>query len=364
MHYRGHAATMDECVPFSRIRPFGRHKAIPAKPRLKQWTVPKEQDRVRAIVPSSDRYTHYVSALRTQGYSIHNVPGDGNCLFRAISHQLYGTDAHHDIVRQKCLDYMEMNSSFFSQFVIGGAELFPVYIAAKRKNGCWGDDPEIQAICEMYRRPAHIWAYDPSVGARKLRTFHEGAGSATSSPICLSYYGGGHYDSLCAPHASILTTAPGVVEDSSIARKRYEDDVDLDEDVESLLVMHALTASTDMKASEDEISQALQQSEAEYMEKAIQASLFPDVDDHAELALLEHAKQESLAESAKPPDEDMEFKRALEISQMSDDEILQQVLAESMKHAAPSPLAYPDVSVPEDYDEELEMAIRASYRDI
>ena len=44
------------------------------------------------------------------------------------------------------------------QFVEGGMAAFPFYVQAKRLNACWGDDPEIQALCELYNRPAEIWA--------------------------------------------------------------------------------------------------------------------------------------------------------------------------------------------------------------
>lgn len=37
------------------------------------------------------------------------------------------------------------------------------YLEVKRQNAVWGDDPEVQALCEIYDRPAEIWAYDPQV---------------------------------------------------------------------------------------------------------------------------------------------------------------------------------------------------------
>ena len=88
---------------------------------------------------------------------------------------------------------MSSEAEFYSQFVVGGMEEFGRYLHAKRQEGCWGDDPEIQAICELYDRPAEIWAYDAVQGARKLRTFHEpiGIGSTSYSPMRLSFYGGG-----------------------------------------------------------------------------------------------------------------------------------------------------------------------------
>jgi len=143
----------------------------------------------------------------------------------------------------------------------------------------------LQAICELYNRPAEIWAYDPSYGARKLRTFHEvshavavggggphahnhtrhtvgqtvaaggwntrqvvvgGGGdhfpgsstrgimsssterlsssSSSHAVIRLSFYGGGHYDSLVdAGHPKDVLSfsssrAPGEVEDINISR--------------------------------------------------------------------------------------------------------------------------------------------------
>jgi OTU domain-containing protein 5 len=66
------------------------------------------------------------------------------------------------------------------------------YLSFKRLDGCWGDDPEIQAICELYDRPAEIWAYDSNLGAKKLRTFHKPVAfeSFMKPPMRLSFYGG------------------------------------------------------------------------------------------------------------------------------------------------------------------------------
>ena len=96
----------------------------------------------------------------------------------------------------------------------------------------WGDDPEVQALCEMYDRPAEIWAYDAQQGAKKLRTFHEASGltasGAARAPMRLSYYGGGHYDSLVPVAGSawvggrppLLDEPPGVVEARALEMAR------------------------------------------------------------------------------------------------------------------------------------------------
>lgn len=209
-------------------------KYQPGEPNIVRCE-PDDDEHTRRIAENSAMYSHYAGTLAAQGLDVVAVPGDGNCFFRSVSHQVYGTDEHHETVRRKCMDYMSEDAAFFSQFVEGGMDSFPLYVQAKRQNACWGDDPEIQAVCELYDRPTEIWAYDQSKGARKLRTFHENAGTGAASSssgggsssrsrplIRLSYYGGGHYDSITGEtHArDLLHSAPGEAEDLAIARVR------------------------------------------------------------------------------------------------------------------------------------------------
>lgn len=43
---------------------------------------------LRSIAASSDRYSAYEQGLRRQGLAIQPIEGDGNCLFRSVSHQV------------------------------------------------------------------------------------------------------------------------------------------------------------------------------------------------------------------------------------------------------------------------------------
>ena len=274
VHYHGYHAKFNEWITRSspRIRPFGRYKSNLSTKQsmvnvhMKRWHVPilpnnnnnnnsicninsnsnsstntiasngsngsivdlqhiVESHRHRTVTAVSDHYQQYTMALADRHLAVVSVDGDGNCLFRAISHQIYGSDSYHGVVRSNCMDYMEVNAIFFSQFVVGGLDSFPLYVAAKRLNAVWGDDPEIHAMCEMYNIPAEIWAHDSRYGAKKLLTFHEGSSGSSGSSgsggvnnsgiggtgggtgagfvaavrspcMRLSYYGGGHYDSI------------------------------------------------------------------------------------------------------------------------------------------------------------------------
>ena len=79
----------------------------------------------------------------------------------------------------------------------------------------------VQALCEVFDRPAEIYVYDAARGAKKLRTFHS-ARSSGRPPVRLSYYGGGHYDSIVGPgfDSSLLRSPPGEVEMTFLRRVR------------------------------------------------------------------------------------------------------------------------------------------------
>ena len=51
----------------------------------------------------------YLESLASNGLRVHAVDKDGNCMFRSISHQIYGDDSHHALIRSVCIDYMVIN---------------------------------------------------------------------------------------------------------------------------------------------------------------------------------------------------------------------------------------------------------------
>ena len=135
--------------------------------------------------------------------------------------QVYGDQAHHSVCRGGAADYMAAEAAWFRSFVADEEGGWDAYLSAMRLPGTWGDDPEIQALCELYNRPCEIWAYDAALGARRLRVFNSAdAGGAPDArpPVRLSYYGGGHYDSLRGPGwaENLLRARPGDVERAGV----------------------------------------------------------------------------------------------------------------------------------------------------
>eukprot|EP01035_Chromulina_nebulosa_P020633 gene20633-26750_t len=214
VHFHGYHSKFDLWLtsPSNQTRRFGKTSSSKKYSKAKLWRVPVSvpheehkdnnySNNASSIENSSFNTIQSQRQRQIKGLSVIQIPGDGNCLFRSVAHQIYGDNELHWIVRQRCMDYME----------------------AKRLNACWGDDPEIQAICELYDRPADIWAYDRENGARKLRTFHENSSRrSTRPPMRLSYYGGGHYDSIIDSNFSnnLVRQRPGEIEDSALNRLR------------------------------------------------------------------------------------------------------------------------------------------------
>ena len=166
--------------------------------------------------------------MENNGFLIKKVVGDGNCMFRAFSDQVYGSEKYHNVLREKCMDYLVIQKRFFQEFIEGD---FDCYINEKRKDGIWGDDIELEALSEIYNRPIEIY----SGSEKPLRCFHEDKKlylnntnkGIVITPIRLSYHGRKHYNSI-APKKddtnkyrdyldNIIRTKPGEYEKKIIS---------------------------------------------------------------------------------------------------------------------------------------------------
>ena len=74
-----------------------------------------------SLVPTSTppaMLTDVESFLMNQNRHVYNVLPDGNCMFRALSHQLYGSDEHHLHVRTMLLEVIQSNSITYQPYWI------------------------------------------------------------------------------------------------------------------------------------------------------------------------------------------------------------------------------------------------------
>jgi len=125
---------------------------------------------------------------------------DGNCLFRSISHQIYGTQNHHLLIRAKVVEYLETETEYYSAFVEGGSDRYQEHCERMKVSGICGDNLEIQAISEIYNKPIEIYAYSDEplkIYSSDIKTLPN---NSNRLPIRLSYHFNGHYNSIINPN--------------------------------------------------------------------------------------------------------------------------------------------------------------------
>ena len=80
--------------------------------------------------PSYPIYAELKKQLAMENRKIDYIRGDGNCFFRTVSKQLYGTEKYHKALRSLTVDIVATNRSVFVQFIDGGD--------LQVRNSCWG----------------------------------------------------------------------------------------------------------------------------------------------------------------------------------------------------------------------------------
>lgn len=177
------------------------------------------------------RFNHSQHRLK-----LYPARGDGNCLFRSVSCQVYGDETWHDRVREECMDYMAKDVEHFASFVDGD---YNEYIRTKRQSGTFGDNPEIQAIAELYNRPVIIYVkldqaenhqHTEEDTRDEMVTTYVNTGSnkymlvrglnifqskyhsdeLEAAPIRLLYRGGNHYDAVKDPYSATVGVGLGL----------------------------------------------------------------------------------------------------------------------------------------------------------
>jgi len=207
--YHGWLSKYDEWINSDSYRFAPLYTHTPAPPRPARTVQPTS-----VYTATRDEESRFREILTEKGWEIQDQGGDGNCLFRSVSHQVYGSPDLHLLVREKCMEYIASERPFFENYVSGD---FDQYLKEMKQNGAWGDHVEIQAMSEIYDRPIEVYAYSNV----PLNTY-QGA-PTLNLPMRLSYHYRSHYNSIVDKKTfqkSILTTKPGQIEDIQIRESK------------------------------------------------------------------------------------------------------------------------------------------------
>lgn len=101
-------------------------------------------------VQYSTELFHYseIELFKKLNYQLYQIRGDGNCLFRALAHQLGHNQDYHSTLRNLITDNILNNSEEYLEFFIDNNEL-KSYVVKMKKIGEYGDGICIGIFCIM-----------------------------------------------------------------------------------------------------------------------------------------------------------------------------------------------------------------------
>ncbi|KAI9713427.1 MAG: hypothetical protein M1820_000809 [Bogoriella megaspora] len=159
-----------------------------------------------------------------------DIKGDGNCLFNALSDQLYGDQGKHQEIRATVIEYMKVNGDYYKQFIDvhpgGGTRrnpkrktasthgsntdslppsatdidrVFESHLQRMAKGGTYGDNMEVSAFSQAY--DVHVKIYQ-----RDFAFMIPAPGEGNKPVAHIAYHTWEHYSSirnLSGPHTGL-----------------------------------------------------------------------------------------------------------------------------------------------------------------
>eukprot|EP00658_Telonema_sp_P-2_P048223 TRINITY_DN36697_c0_g1_i1.p1 TRINITY_DN36697_c0_g1~~TRINITY_DN36697_c0_g1_i1.p1 ORF type:complete len:227 (-),score=63.98 TRINITY_DN36697_c0_g1_i1:31-624(-) len=129
--------------------------------------------------------------LELYGIKEYVVAGDGNCQFRALSHQLCGDDQQYASVRKHIVAHLKAERGRYREFVAG--QPYEDYLRTMAKDGTWGDALTLQAAADTYGAEIKlVSSYDDERGLMVLKP----SGNQVGRHLWLVFWAELHYNSV------------------------------------------------------------------------------------------------------------------------------------------------------------------------
>ena len=126
--------------------------------RTLRLDVEEEHCKTVPITPPSHSNSSIMLLLSKQNRTLDRIEGDGNCLFRAISKELFGDDTHHKNLREIIIEYILTNPESFKQFLSNNSETIFEHCQTVSKLGTFGTPIEIYALAYFMYIPIYVYS--------------------------------------------------------------------------------------------------------------------------------------------------------------------------------------------------------------
>eukprot|EP01065_Artemidia_motanka_P018815 TRINITY_DN2216_c0_g1_i1.p1 TRINITY_DN2216_c0_g1~~TRINITY_DN2216_c0_g1_i1.p1 ORF type:complete len:326 (+),score=93.46 TRINITY_DN2216_c0_g1_i1:64-1041(+) len=127
-------------------------------------------------------------SLAAMSLHVRDVPSDGNCLFSAVSDQLYGDWRRSKELRARCVEELERSRDDYAPFIAyEDGEDWDTYVSDMARDGEWGGQLELNALAAVLK--VDVVIHSANVPRRELRV-------GSDRVIHVSYHLGEHYCSV------------------------------------------------------------------------------------------------------------------------------------------------------------------------
>eukprot|EP00927_Polykrikos_kofoidii_P076103 TRINITY_DN7285_c1_g1_i2.p1 TRINITY_DN7285_c1_g1~~TRINITY_DN7285_c1_g1_i2.p1 ORF type:complete len:490 (+),score=81.03 TRINITY_DN7285_c1_g1_i2:58-1527(+) len=113
---------------------------------------PADATREQAILA---RQVRLRKRVEDYGLLLDEMESDGNCLFRAVSRQIYGASSLHALVRHRVVSQLHKDRLTYRPFFTNLQEM-QAYLADMAAEGFWGDELVLRAMADTYNAELHV----------------------------------------------------------------------------------------------------------------------------------------------------------------------------------------------------------------
>ncbi|XP_072046870.1 OTU domain-containing protein 3-like [Amphiura filiformis] len=149
----------------------------------------RKKKKDESYLTDDENFAGFATQLQTMGLEIRDIPGDGNCLFRALGDQLEGHCRNHLQHRHDTVQYMKDHQENFEPFVEDDVP-FDRHVANLGKSGTYAGNDSIVAFAR--KNKVNVVIHQLNNPVWKIT----GSDAAGTIELHISYHNGDHYSSV------------------------------------------------------------------------------------------------------------------------------------------------------------------------
>lgn len=151
----------------------------------------RKEKKIASYLQEDENYPSFKNQLAKIGLELRDIPGDGNCLFRALGDQFEGHIRNHFRHRQDVVKYMVERKTDFEPFIVDDTT-FEKHVSYLRSLGTYAGNDAIVAFARLHQVTVIIHQLNSPFfvihGLSKP--------SPTTRQLHLAYHNGDHYSSV------------------------------------------------------------------------------------------------------------------------------------------------------------------------